>query len=114
VVRTSSLVAIHGPEITLAPINTGSVLYAPAPRGSGTLVGIAEYSYEESRRRRGSRKAIAEVAVNYAVPDILNHIVRVERRRHGRPAQVLADHDRPQSGDARNDPAQASVRRSSR
>jgi hypothetical protein len=90
VVRTSSLVAIHGPEITLAPINTGAVLYAPAPRGSGTLVGIAEYAYAESRRRRGSRRAIAEVAVDYAVPDILNHIIRVERRQHGRPAQVLA------------------------
>ena len=35
VIRTKSLVAIHGPEITLAPINTGAVLYNPPPRGPG-------------------------------------------------------------------------------
>lgn len=89
VVRTKSLVAIHGPEITLAPINTGAVLYNPPPRGPETLQSIESYPFEEWRRRRGPRKAIAEVAVDYAVPDIVNHIVRVERRRQGRPAESV-------------------------
>ena len=89
VIRTKSLVAIHGPEITLAPINTGAVLYNPPSRGPETLQSIASYPFEEWRRRRGPRKAIAEVAVDYAVPDIVNHIVRVERRRHGQPTEWI-------------------------
>lgn len=90
VVRTSSLVAVHGPEITLAPINTGSVLYDPPLRGSDTLLPIAEYPFEQWRARRGPRKAIAEVAIDYAVPDIVNHVIRVERRRHGSRPEVVA------------------------
>lgn len=91
VVRTSSLVALHEPEITLAPINTGSVLYDPPPRGRETLLPIAAYPFDEWRARRGPRKAIAEVAVDYAVPDIVNHVVRVERRQHGRRPEVVAE-----------------------
>ena len=66
VIRSSSLVAIHGPETTLSPIDTGSVLYEPRPRGRDTLLSIADYPFEEWRRRRGPRTAIAEVAVDYA------------------------------------------------
>jgi hypothetical protein len=90
VIRTASLVAIYEPEITLAHINTGAVLYDPPARGPETLRPIAGYPFEESRRRRGPRKAIAEVAVDYAVPDIVNHIVGVERRRPGHPPELLA------------------------
>lgn len=96
VIDTASLLAIHGPEVTLAPINTGSVLYDPPPRGGDTLLPIADYPFEQWRRRRGSaRKAIAEVAVDYAVPDILNHMVRVERRRHGPPSDAVGDRHKP-------------------
>jgi hypothetical protein len=45
-IRTSSLVAAHESAITLAPINTGSVLYDPPERGSRTLLPIAEYPFE--------------------------------------------------------------------
>jgi hypothetical protein len=90
VIRTASLVAIHGPEITLAPINTGAVLYDPPTRGPETLLPIADYPFEEWRRRRGPRKAIAEVAVDYAVPDVVNHIARIERRRYGQPTECLS------------------------
>jgi hypothetical protein len=90
VVKTTSLVRIWEPEITLAPINTGAVLYDPPPRGRDTLLPIADYPFEHWRKKRGSvRKAIAEVAVDYAVPDILNHIVRVERRQHGKPSVIV-------------------------
>jgi alkylated DNA nucleotide flippase Atl1 len=95
VIDTASLLAIHGPEVTLAPINTGAVLYNPPPRGRDTLLPIADYPFERWRQRRGSaRKAIAEVAVEYAVPDILNHIVRIERRRHGARLDAAPNSDR--------------------
>jgi hypothetical protein len=89
-IKTSSLVAIWGPEITLSPINTGSVLFKPARRGRSTMAPIVDYPFDVIRKRKGSAKgAIAEVAVDYAVPDIVNHIVRVELRQHGRRAQLL-------------------------
>jgi alkylated DNA nucleotide flippase Atl1 len=100
VVNTESLLAVHESAVTLAPINTGSVLYDPPPRGRHTLLPIADYPFEEWRRRRGPRKAIAEVAVDYAVVDIVNHIVHVERRQHA-PKLIAARHE----PDARPRPA---------
>jgi hypothetical protein len=82
-IDTRSLVNIHEAEITLAPINTGAVLYDPPARGSDTLQPIADYPYDSWRQKRGAAKAIGEVAVDYAVPDIANHVLRVERRRFG-------------------------------
>lgn len=89
VIDTRSLVRIHESEITLAPINTGAVLYNPPARGSDTLLPIADYPYDVWRKKRGAATAIAEVAVDYAVPDLTNHMLRVERRRHGRNPEVL-------------------------
>jgi hypothetical protein len=89
VIDTRSLVRIHEPAITLAPINTGAVLYNPPARGCDTLLPIAEYPYGDWRKKRGAAKAIAEVAVDYAVPDIINHVLRAERRRHGRGPETL-------------------------
>jgi hypothetical protein len=89
VIGTKSLVRIHEPGITLAPINTGAVLYNPPARGRNTLLPIDDYPYEYWRKKRSPSKAIAEVAVDYAVPDVINHVVRIERRRHGRPPEVL-------------------------
>jgi hypothetical protein len=89
-VDTASMVAAHQDKITLAPINSGATLYDPPPRGSETLVPIDEYPYEHWRRlRRTPRKAIAELAVDYAVPEILKHVIRVELRQHGRGAEVI-------------------------
>jgi hypothetical protein len=83
-VDTASLVGVYSPAITLAAINTGATLYDPQPRGSDTLLPIAEYPFEHWRKKRGSiGKAIAELAVDYAVPDISRHVIRVERRQHG-------------------------------
>jgi uncharacterized protein DUF7002 len=84
VVETASLVAAHEVEITLSAINTGSTLYDPRPRGSDTLLPIAQYPFEHWRRlRQTPRKAVAELAVDYALPDIVEHLVRVERRQCG-------------------------------
>ena len=41
--------------------------------------------------RRGLRKAIADAAADRAVPDIVKRITRIERRRHGRARDALAE-----------------------
>jgi hypothetical protein len=68
--------------VTLSPINSGSTIYNPRPRGSTTFLPIADYPFEERRRARG-KDAIIELAVNHSVPDIADVLVRVERRRAG-------------------------------
>jgi len=90
VADTAALVAAHEADITLAAINTGSTLYKPQPRGSDTLLPIAQYPFEHWRRlRRTPRKAIAELAVDYAVLDIVEHLIRVEQWQHERKPVVV-------------------------
>jgi hypothetical protein len=90
VVDTASLCAPYGDKITLAPINTGSTLYDPPRRGSDTMLPISEYPFEHWRRvRRTPKKAVAELAVDYAVADILAHALRVERRQHEGVREVI-------------------------
>jgi hypothetical protein len=77
---TASLVAAHEDNITLAPINTGSTIFKPQPRGVGTFLSIADYPFEDWRRRRGRRNAVTELAVDRAVEDLVDHTVVVESR----------------------------------
>ena len=64
---------------------------------SKTLLPIAQYDFRHWRARRGPQSAIAELAVDYAVPDIQEHIVRVERCQHQHPKEILSERrgDRP-------------------
>jgi len=78
-VRTERLLEAHAEAITLSPINSGSTAYVAQPRGSQTFRSIEDYDFEGWRRRRGSPlKAIAEVAVDYAVPEIESMCTGVE------------------------------------
>lgn len=80
IIDTASLVAAHGDQITLAPINTGSTIYNPRPRGVGTFLSIADYPFDDWRRRRSRRTAVAELAVIRGVRDIVDHTLVVESR----------------------------------
>jgi hypothetical protein len=40
---------------------------------------VAGYPYDELRRRRGPRYAVAELAVIGGVPDIAKHVIQVEQ-----------------------------------
>lgn len=80
-VDTASLVKSYESNIRLSPINSGATLWpSAAKRGSSTFSPIADYSFGE-RARRGIVNAVTELAVIDGVPDIRDHIVRVERRR---------------------------------
>jgi hypothetical protein len=80
-IDTKSLLARHADRVTLSPINSGSTLYNPRSRGHNTFCSIADYPFEERRRMRGIANAIAELAVDYSVPDMFDHTITVERRR---------------------------------
>jgi hypothetical protein len=77
-VDTSRLIDRHIHKVTLSPINSGSALYNPRPRGRRTFQSLADYPYEDRRKLRGYDDAIAELAVDYAIEDIKDLVVRVD------------------------------------
>jgi hypothetical protein len=87
--ETASMLRVHQGRTTLSPINSGSTLYNPRPRGADTFLPLHEYPFDVRRKKAGLARAIAELAVDYSVPDVLNHVVRVERRKGSRVLEKL-------------------------
>ena len=88
-ISTQSLVDRYKDAIQVATINTGSTAYRAVPRGRDTFVPLGDFDYDASKRKRGRQKAIAEVVVDYAVPDVRDLIVRVERWHDGVPSTII-------------------------
>jgi hypothetical protein len=88
-VDTGRLFEFHRPNLRLSPINSGSTIYNPRPRGANTFQRIADYPFEDRRKARGLANAVAELAVQYAVPDISQCAVRVDHRRDGRVIEII-------------------------
>lgn len=76
-VDSANMLVRHSDRITLSPINSGSTIYKPQPRGEGTFKSLIEYPFDCWRRRRNVRDAVVELAVDYSVPDIRDFVVRV-------------------------------------
>ncbi len=80
--ETAKLVKMHTKCITLSPINSGSTIFKPVPRGATTFLRIADYPFEEWIAKGRSRvNAVVELAVDYAVPDVEDLVVRVDERK---------------------------------
>lgn len=71
--NTRKIVADYKEKMTLSPINSGSTLFNPQPRGKNTFARVADYPYSE--RPRGNK--VAEFAIDYGVPNISNYVERV-------------------------------------
>jgi hypothetical protein len=96
-IDTRRLLQRHSDAIVLSPINSGSTIYQPPRRGRETFRTVADYPYEEHRRRRGRAGAIAELAVLHSVPNIEELATRVVRRQGDRVSAVLFE-EAPQLG----------------
>ena len=88
-IDTRSLLAVHGDRVLLSPINSGSTLYNPPKRGRSTFLPISEYPFDERRRSRNVASSLAELTVDYSVPDLFNHTVRAESRKGSKILSVL-------------------------
>jgi hypothetical protein len=89
-VDTQELLRLHQKKVVLSPINSGSTVYNPQPRGADTFQRLGTYPFEGWRQKRGSaKKAIAELAVDYHVSDIEALVLRVERRKRSRVLEVV-------------------------
>ncbi|MHA7663717.1 DUF7002 family protein [Mycolicibacterium sp. HS_4_1] len=95
-VDTAALLDVHGSSVELAPYNTGSAHVPNVPkRGPGVFVPLADYPFDEWRRKRGpSGEAVVELTVPYAVPDVVAFIQRVELRHGDAPAIAVSTTER--------------------
>jgi hypothetical protein len=71
-ISTRALVNAHYERVTLAAMNTGTTNPIAHPRGLATMLPLADFPYED-RRRRGLRTAV-ELCVDYSVPDMMAHV----------------------------------------
>jgi hypothetical protein len=88
-VDTATLFEKYFRQVLLSPINSGSTIYRPVDRGSGTFKTLDQYPFEERRRLRGVNNAVAELCVEYAVPDIGALAIEAEIRQGNEVLEVL-------------------------
>jgi hypothetical protein len=59
-------------------MNSGNTMPIPHPRDDSTFLRIADYPYDYWRRKKRVRgERIVELAVDYSVPDLSQHVTRV-------------------------------------
>ncbi len=80
-VDTRSLIKAHRNEIWLCPINSGCTKPMPHPRDETIFARIEDYQYAYWRERRSRQERVVELAVDYSVQDIRDHVRRVVVKR---------------------------------
>src|SRR5262249_11539464 len=78
-IDTAALLNRHADKIALSPINSGSTIFKPQPRGQNTFLPIGDYPFDRWSQKRGVSQAVVELAVEYSVPDINELVLKVEQ-----------------------------------
>lgn len=76
-VDTKSLVEAHRDRIWFCPMNSGNTRPFPHPRDKSTFSRINDYPYSVWRKKRVRGERIVELAIDYSVPDLIEHVTRV-------------------------------------
>lgn len=76
-IDTASLVAANRDGVWLSPLNSGSTLYQPRPRGRGTFKRMADFPFAERARTRAASANVVELLVEGSVPDMADHVLAV-------------------------------------
>jgi hypothetical protein len=75
VVDSARLVARYADHIELCHMNSGATQPMAFRRGRKTFLPIESYPLVERRRKYGEKGAVAEVTVDYSVPDVSDFVV---------------------------------------
>lgn len=75
-VNTRSLIMAHRDSIWFCPMNSGNTKPVPHPRNESTFSRIVDYPYQHWRRKRRRGERVVELAVDYSVPDLIQHVTR--------------------------------------
>lgn len=86
---TEALLRKHSLAALLSPINSGSTIRRAAKRGIASFQPPDSYPYAARRKLRGTEDAIAELAIEYSIPDMCKFVLRVERRQGSQVLKVL-------------------------
>jgi hypothetical protein len=76
-VDTRSLLNAHYNSIWLCPMNSGCTKPFPWPRDKTAFSRIPDYPYLHWSNRRPKKDRVVELAVDYSIPDIVEHVRRV-------------------------------------
>jgi hypothetical protein len=87
-VDTAGLLQANRDHVRLSPINSGATPRWPQPRGLATFRRVAEFPHDEIRRKRSGRDAVVEFVIEHGVPDIVAHVLTVERIYAGRSTMI--------------------------
>lgn len=88
-VDTRSIIEAHRDEIWFCPINSGCTKPMPHPRDETVFARVSDYPYESWRRKRKRGERVVELAVDYSVPDIRDHVRRVIVKRGSEVLDIL-------------------------
>lgn len=88
-IDAGALLKRYTTRIALSPINSGSTVYNPQPRGSDLFRPLDSYPFE--MRRKYGKNAVAELTIDHSVPDLRDFVIKVERRRGQNVHRVLFD-----------------------
>jgi hypothetical protein len=88
-VDTARVFEANAEKVRLSPINSGSTIYVPQPRGTDTFQTLQNYPFDTRRRIRGVANAVAELAIRNEMPNIVECTLRVDHRRNGRVVETL-------------------------
>ncbi len=83
-IETASLVEANRARILLSPINSGSTIMKPQPRGKGTFMSMEAYPYAERRKTRSVADTLVELIVMNGVRDINDHMIAAHRVYQGK------------------------------
>ena len=75
VINTTSLLRSHFNDVLLSRINSGCTVPFPHPRGVDTFLPPDQHPFDS--RKKSSGEGFAELLVEYAVPDLIDHALAV-------------------------------------
>jgi hypothetical protein len=76
-IDSAKLIAEYQGKIWLSPINSGSTLFNPQPRGKETFRRIEDFPFEDRSQTRSLENNVVELVVDYAVPNVANFVLAV-------------------------------------
>lgn len=76
-IDTKGVVANYHNRIRLSPINSGSTIFKPQPRGHDTFKRIEDFPFAARSATRSRENNVVELVVEHSVPDIAKYVLAV-------------------------------------
>lgn len=78
-IDTAGLLQACRDRVWLSPINSGSTIFKPQPRGIETFKRIEDFPFAERSVTRSPANNVVEFLVEYSVPNLRDHVLAVHQ-----------------------------------